>query len=103
MNLKYQLQHGMKNLNYLIDHVLYQRYSGYFEYILKKKHRKKSVNPLIKKYINKIENRITFKIKTRYCLEILTETMELLESTKSKIPKNKNGENMPHLETTEVV
>ena len=37
MNLKYQLQHGMKNLNYLIDHVLYQRYSGYFEYILKKK------------------------------------------------------------------
>ena len=93
----------MKNLNYLIDHILYQKYSGYFEYILKKNHRKKSVNPLIKIYINKIENRITFKIKTQYCLEILTETMELLGSTKSKIPKNKNGENMPHLETTEVV
>ena len=24
INLKYQLQHGMKNLNYLIDHILYQ-------------------------------------------------------------------------------
>ena len=24
INLKYQLRHGMKNLNYLIDHILYQ-------------------------------------------------------------------------------
>ena len=24
INLKYQLQHGMKNLNYLMDHILYQ-------------------------------------------------------------------------------
>ena len=24
LNLKYQLQHGMKNLNYLMDHILYQ-------------------------------------------------------------------------------
>ena len=35
-------------------------------------------------YVNKIENRITFKIKTGYYLELLTlETMELLRSTKS--------------------
>ena len=55
-------------------------------------------------YVNKIENRITFKIKTGCYLELLTpETMKLLRSTKSKITKNENGENVPHLEITEVV
>ena len=45
-----------------------------------------------------------FKIKTRCYLELLThETMELLGSTKSKITINENGENVPHLEITEVV
>ena len=40
----------------------------------------------MKIYIHKIENRITFKIKTGYYLEILTpEAMKLLGSTKSKI------------------
>ena len=49
-------------------------------------------------YINRIENRITFKIKTAYYLELLTpETMKLLGSTESKITKDKNGENVPHL------
>ena len=48
-------------------------------------------------YINRIENRITFKIKNGYYLELLTpETMKLLGSTESKI--NKDGENVPHLE-----
>ena len=55
-------------------------------------------------YVNKIENRITFKIKIGYHLELLTpETMKLLGSTKSKITKDENGENVPHLEITEVV
>ena len=31
------------------------------------------------------------------------ETMKLLGSTKNKITKDKNGENVPHLEITEVV
>ena len=54
--------------------------------------------------MNKIENRITFKIKNGYSLELLTkETMKLLGSTKNKITKDKNGENVPHLEITEVV
>ena len=54
--------------------------------------------------MNKIENRVTFKIKNGYSLELLTpETMELLGSTKNKIIKDKNGENVPHLEITEVV
>ena len=55
-------------------------------------------------YVNKIENRITFKIETGYYLELLTpEKMKVLESTKSKINQDKNGENVPHLEITEVV
>ena len=55
-------------------------------------------------YVNKIENRITFKIKTRYYLELLMpETVKLLGSTKSKITKDENGKNVPHLEITEVI
>ena len=42
----------------------------YFEYILKK-HGEKTENLSIRVYINKIENRITFKIKRRYYLELL--------------------------------
>ena len=55
-------------------------------------------------YINKIENRITFKIKTGYYLELLMpETMKLRGGTNSKITKDQNGEDVPHLENTEVV
>ena len=55
-------------------------------------------------YVNKIENRITFEIKTGYYLELLTpETMKLHESTKNKINKDENGENVPHLEITRVI
>ena len=75
----------------------------YFEYILKK-HSESVDNPSIRIYVNKIENRITLKIKNGYYLELLTpETMELLGSTNSKITKDKNGENVPHLEIVEVV
>ena len=45
-----------------------------------------------------------FKIKTGYYLKLwISETMKLVGSTKSKIPKNKNGENVPRLEITELV
>ena len=55
-------------------------------------------------YVNRIENRITFKIKSGYYLELLTpKTMKLLGSTESKIAKDKNGENVPHLEIVELV
>ena len=58
----------------------------------------------IRIYINKIENRITFRIKTGYYLELLTtKLIELLGSTKSKIIKDQYGENVPHFEITEVV
>ena len=65
---------------------------------------KKTDNRSIRIYLNKVENRITFKIKTGYYLALLTpETRKLLGSTKSKITKDKNGENVPHLEIIEVV
>ena len=55
-------------------------------------------------YVNKIENRVTFKIKNGYSLELLIpETMKLLGRTKNKITKDKNCENVPNLEITEVV
>ena len=45
-----------------------------------------------------------FKIKNGCTLELLTpETMKLLGSAKNKITKDKNGENVPHLQITEVV
>ena len=75
----------------------------YFEYILKR-HSENVDNPPIKIYVNKIENRITFKIKNGYYLELLTsETMKLFGSTESKITKDKNGENVPHLEIVGLV
>ena len=44
------------------------------------------------------------KIKTGYYLELLTpETIRLLGSTENKITKHKNGDNVPHLEITEVL
>ena len=55
-------------------------------------------------YINRIENRITFKIKNGYYLELLTpETMKLLGRTENKINNDKNGQNVPHLEVVELV
>ena len=55
-------------------------------------------------YGNNIGSRITFTIKTGYYLEFLTsETIKLFGSTKSKITKDENGENVPHLEISGVV
>ena len=67
------------------------------------KHGENIDNPSVKIYVNKIENKITFKFKNRHILELLTpETMKLLGSTETKTYKDKNGENVPHLEITEV-
>ena len=75
----------------------------YFEYILKK-HSESVDNPPIRIYVNRIENRITFKIKSGYYLVLLTpETMKLLGSAENKITKDKNGENVPRLEVLELV
>ena len=84
--------------SYLISDI-----QDYFEYIVNK-HNESVDNPSIRIYVSKIENRITFKIKNGYYLELLTsETMKILGSTESKITKDKNGENVSHLEITELV
>ena len=76
---------------------------NYFDYILKK-HREGIDKPSVQVYVNKIENRVTFKIKNGYSLELLiSQTMKLLRSTKNKKIKDENGENVPHLEITEVI
>ena len=60
-------------------------------------------NPLVQIYVNKIKNRIVFKIKTGYKLELLTEEiMQLLGSSKKVIKINKDGQIVPRLETVEV-
>ena len=54
-------------------------------------------------YINKIETRITSRIKTVFYLQFfMPERIKLLGSTKSKITEDENIENMPRLEITEV-
>ena len=76
----------------------------YFEYIFKQ-HGENTDNLSIRIYVNEIENRITFKIKNGYSLELLKpETMKLLGSTgKKKKTKDKSVENGPHLAITEGV
>ena len=75
----------------------------YFEFIIKK-HETLTENPSIQIYPNKIKNRIVFKIKTGYKLELLTpETMKLLGSTKKDVDSDKNSENVPKLESVEVI
>ena len=54
--------------------------------------------------MNKIKNRIVFKIKAEYRLELLTpETMKFLVSTKEYVDKDKDGENVPKVEAVEAV
>ena len=93
-NEKFELHHGSYSVSDVED---------YFEYIIKK-HETVIDNLSIRVCVNKIENRITFEIKNRILMELLTpETMKLLGSTTRKITKDKNGENVPYLEITEVV
>ena len=73
----------------------------YSQYVIKR-HETVTNNPPIKLCENKIENRIIFQIETGYHLKIVTpETRKLFGSTKSKIFKHENRENIPHLEITE--
>ena len=75
----------------------------YFEYIIKK-HETIGENAPILIYANTINNRVVFKIKSGYKLELLSkETMKLLGTTKNIIDLDKNSENVPKLENVEVV
>ena len=55
-------------------------------------------------HMNKIKNRIVFKIKTDYKLELLSpETMKLLGNTKKDVDQDKDGGTVPKLESVEAV
>ena len=62
-------------------------------------------NPPVQIYVNKIKNRIVFKIKTGYKLELLSsETMRLLGNTKNAdVDQDIDEEDAPKLESVEVV
>ena len=82
--------------SYTIDDI-----QDYFEFIIQKH---ETDNPSIRIYSNKITNRIVFKIENGYKPELLTpKTMKLLGSTKNVVDKDKNSENVPKLESVEVV
>ena len=75
----------------------------YFEYIVKK-HETIAGNPPVQIYTNKIKKKIVFKIKTDYKLELLSlETMKFLGSTKKDFDQDEDGEDVPKLESVEVV
>ena len=88
-NETFDLPDGLYNISEIQD---------YIEYIIKKHETIYIIYP------NTINNRIVFKIKSRYKLELLSkETMKLLGSTKDIIDSDKNSENVPRLENVEVV
>ena len=98
MNLKYQLPAGNDKFELPDGSYSVSNIQDYFEYNKNKEYSS------IRIYVNKIENRIKSKTKAGYYLELLTpETVRLLESTKSKITKDENGENVSHLEITQAV
>ena len=103
MNLKFQLRLEMILLIYRMGLIL----SWTFRITLNlssKKHETLTENPLVQTYPNKFQNRIVFKIKTGYKLELLTpETMKLLGSGKKDVDRDKDSENLPKLEPVEVV
>ena len=75
----------------------------YFWFIIKK-HETFAENHPVQIYPSKIKNRIVFKVKIGYKLELLSpETMKLLGSTKTDVDQDKDGEDVSKLESVEVV
>ena len=76
---------------------------NYFEYIIKKHETIVDVSPVLI-YVSKINNRIVFKIKSGYKLELLSkETMRLLGSSADTIDGDKNSKLVPKLESVDLV
>ena len=93
-NETFDLPDGSYNISEIQD---------YIEYIIKK-YGTIGENALILIDANTVDNRVVFKTKSGYKLELLSkETMKLLGSTKDIIDADKNSENVPKLENVEVV
>ena len=75
----------------------------YFEFIIKK-HETLAKNPPVQIYINRIKNRIVFKMKRNCKLELSSpQTMKLLVSAKKDVHQDKDGEDVSTLEFVKVV
>ena len=93
-NETFDLPDGSYNISEIQD---------YIEYIIKT-HKAIGENAPILIYANTINNKIVFKIKSGYKLELLSkETIKLLGSTNDTIDADKNSENVPRLKNVEVV
>ena len=91
------------NLTCLMDLILFLILKTTLNISSKKKKKEENCPP-VQIYVNKIKNRIIFKIKREYKLELLTEkTVQLLGSSKKDNDQNKDGEIVPRLEIVEVV
>ena len=91
------------NLICLMDHTLFQTFKVILN-ILLKKHGTIANNPPGQVYINKIKNRIVFKIKADYKIQLLSpETTKLLESRKKDDDQDKDGQDVQKLQSVEVV
>ena len=76
---------------------------NYFEYITKKHETTAEASPVLI-YVNEINNRIVFKIKSGYKLELLSkEAMRLLGSSADTTDSDKNSELVPKLESVDLV
>ena len=103
-NNKFQISAPTWNDTFDLPDVFYfiADIQDYFEFTFKK-YEALTENRPVQIYPNKIKNRIVFKIKTGYKLELLSsETMKLLGSTKKDVDQDKDGEDVPKLESVEV-
>ena len=93
-NNQFDLLHGSNSISDIQD---------YLEFIIKNQEAL-AENPPIHIYTNKIKSRIVFKVKSGYKLELLSpETIKLLGSTKKDVDKDIDGEDVPKLESVQVV
>ena len=84
-----------------MDHILFHIFKIIFS---KLKHESTSDSPPVQIYHNKIKNRIVFKIKRGSKFELLSpETMKSLRSTKKDVDQDKDGEDVPKLDSAKVV
>ena len=86
-----------------MDHILFQPFKISLNILLKKDETVADNSPT-QIHTNKFKNWVVFKIKTSYKLKSLSkETIKLLGSKKIVIDNDKNGENVPKLETVDII
>ena len=104
VNFKFLLQLKLMSLICLMDHILFQTFKITLSTLFKKKHETIMDNPPVQIYTNKAKNRMVSKIKIGNKIELSSpEIMKLLRSTKKDVDQDKDGEDEPKLESTEVI